>query len=78
VHESDARPRLRVSYAFSKWSLDVAIDERAKERERVPSNVGPFFPRTATSASKTQQSWGPRGRGRNVVDNDEDPGPSAA
>jgi hypothetical protein len=78
VHESGARPRLRVSYAFSKWSLDVAIDECAKERERVPSNVRPFHPLTATSASKTEQSSGPRGRGRNVVDNDEDPGPSAA
>jgi hypothetical protein len=59
-------------------SLDMSIDEYAKEQDRVPSNVQPFIPRTASSATKTEQAPGPLARRRNVVDNDDDPGRSAA
>jgi len=50
----------------------MAIDERAKEQERAPSNVRPFIPRGLVSASKTKQGSGPFAS--NVVDNHGDPG----
>jgi hypothetical protein len=53
-------------------------DERVKEQEQVSSNVRPFIPRTAVPASKTEQGSDPLAIGRNMVDNDDDPGPSAA
>jgi hypothetical protein len=56
----------------------MAIDERVKEQEQVSSNVRPFIPRTSVPASKTKQGSDPLARGRNMVDNDDDPGPSAA
>lgn len=61
----------------------MAMDERAKEHERPTSNVRPFMPRTALSASKAEEASPTsadavaRVKGRNVVDED-DPGPSAA
>lgn len=62
---------------------DMAIDEGAKEQDQVSSNVRPFVPRAATSALKTERGRSPFVRDRNVVDNDvvdndDDPGPSAA
>jgi hypothetical protein len=56
----------------------MAIDERVKEQERAPNNVRPFIPRTAVPASKTEQGSSLLARGRSMVDNDDDPGPSAA
>lgn len=56
----------------------MAIDERAKERERTPSNIRPFIPRSPSSASKTDHSSGGLAEDRNVVDSDDDPGPTAA
>lgn len=62
----------------------MTMDERAKKQERPTSNVRPFIPRTALSAAKAKEGLPPvagagaRARGCNVVDNDDDPGPSAA
>jgi hypothetical protein len=55
----------------------MASDERSKELERAPSNVRLFIPR-AVPASKIEEGSCPPARGRNVVDSDGDPGPSAA
>ena len=61
----------------------MAIDEREKQREKQrekeSSNVRPFNPRSPSSASKIDdRSPGGRATDRNVIDNDDDPGPSAA
>jgi hypothetical protein len=56
----------------------MAADERAKQQDRVSSNVRPFVPPTAPSASKTERASGRLARDCNVIHNDDDPGPSAA
>jgi hypothetical protein len=55
-----------------------AKEERAKEPERLSADVRPFIPRSAGSASRGEQVSRPWAKGRNLVGNDDDPGPSAA
>ena len=61
----------------------MSIDEHQKaERERATSNVLQFIPRVAASKSKEAAPAftkpGPHLRGRDALDNDDDPGPPAA
>ncbi len=63
----------------------MAIDERAKTQERwESSNVRPFIPRAASSAPHNKEGapvsarTRSLSRDRNVIDDDDDPGPSAA
>jgi hypothetical protein len=55
----------------------MAIDEYAKEQEPARDNVRPFR-RAALPAPKSEHHPGPLTRHRNIVDDDDDPGPSAA
>jgi len=56
----------------------MATNERAKERERTPSNVRPFTPRSRSSESKTDHRSGDLAKDRDVVDSDDAPGPFPA
>jgi hypothetical protein len=56
----------------------MATDERAKEQEWVATNVRTFTPRTAVSALKTMHGSRPLATGRDVINNDDDTGLSAA
>jgi hypothetical protein len=84
VHAS-VRARFRARPGQPAMEFDMASDERSKmEQEQKPDNVRQFVPRNAASASKNKD--GPSGyagldslrRDQGVLDDDDDPGPSAA
>jgi hypothetical protein len=56
----------------------MAADERAKEQERRTSNVRPFTPRRPPSSLGTGHAPARCSSDRAAVDNDDNPGPSAA
>jgi hypothetical protein len=55
----------------------MGIDEQAKEQQPTPSNVRQLIPRSVGPAPKTEQDF-PLAQDRNVIDDEDDPGPSAA
>jgi hypothetical protein len=58
----------------------MSVDERTREPKPMPSNVRPLRPRSAESGPKAERDArrDPFGHTRNVVGDDDDPGPSAA
>ena len=75
--------RLRLSMCARRFqdldrSLDMPIDDRAKEQDQTPTNVRQFIPRESSSSPKADQRPGSRAKQVGTVDNDDDPGPSVA
>ena len=56
----------------------MTIDERANEQEWAPTNIRRLIPRVSSPLSKIERNSGPFEKRPVVVDNDDDPGPSAA
>jgi hypothetical protein len=56
----------------------MARDEHATEKERTAGNVRPFTPRRPSSPPDIGHSPARPGNDRTSVDNDDNPGPSAA